>query len=33
VSTGDLPPDEAINFGTEKDVKFFTIEAFDDKDY
>jgi hypothetical protein len=33
VSTGDSPPDEAINFGSEEDIKYLTIEAFDDEDF
>ena len=33
VTTGDRAPDEAINFGTDHDVKYFAIDSFDDAEF
>ena len=33
VTTGERAPDEAINFGTDHDVKYFAIDSFDDTEF
>ena len=33
MTVGESPPDEAINFGSDNDVKFFTIDSFNDAEF
>lgn len=33
VTTGEKAPDEAINFGTDNEVKYFAIDSFDDEEF